>query len=159
MSRRMPGVRALTRMARMISQRGENECWPWTGRLDEKGYAFIKVHGVTTRAHRVAWTLHHGHWPSPGLVVRHTCDNPPCCNPGHLLIGTVADNMRDMAERGRAHRGEKCGAAAKLTADQVAVIRSRAEMGETRRVLAAEYGMTKQGIASVIHRRTWGHVA
>lgn len=37
----------------------------------------------------------------PGPVLRHRCDNPPCINPAHLEPGTQADNVRDMAERGR----------------------------------------------------------
>ena len=36
-----------------------------------------------------------------GMIVRHTCDNRACINPMHLQIGTHADNMRDMATRGR----------------------------------------------------------
>jgi hypothetical protein len=56
--------------------------------------------GSVWKAHRVAWTLANGPIPA-GMHVLHTCDNPPCCNPGHLWLGTQADNMADMARKGR----------------------------------------------------------
>ena len=51
-------------------------------------------------AHRWAWE----HYVAPipdGLFVLHKCDNPPCCNTSHLFIGTQADNLRDMHDKGR----------------------------------------------------------
>lgn len=62
------------------------------------------------QVHKVVWEVHFGPVPK-GLVVRHSCDNPPCCNPDHLLIGTQQDNVNDMIERGRyrgSGRREKC---------------------------------------------------
>ena len=51
-------------------------------------------------AHRVSYEHHHGPIPA-GMVVRHNCDTPPCFNPEHLCLGSVAQNNRDIAERGR----------------------------------------------------------
>jgi hypothetical protein len=82
---------------------GIENCWPW---LKSK----IKSYGQTwdgknvVLAHRMAWSLVNGPIPE-GAHIRHSCDNPPCCNPAHLEIGTHADNMRDMAVRGRAQAG------------------------------------------------------
>jgi hypothetical protein len=74
------------------------ECWPWTGAKHKQGYG---LYGAgPKRAHRVAWTLVHGEIP-PGLQVLHRCDNPPCVNPGHLLLGTALDNQQDKAAKGR----------------------------------------------------------
>jgi hypothetical protein len=76
-------------------------CWVWcdgrTG-LPAKKYGWADG---KRPAHRVAWELAHGVSIGEGLVIRHTCDHPPCVRPDHLLEGTVADNARDAVERGR----------------------------------------------------------
>lgn len=74
-------------------------CWTWTG-TTMRGYGQFK----TTRleqAHRVSWRMHFGPIPA-GRSVCHSCDNPPCVRPDHLWLGTHAQNMRDMALKGRA---------------------------------------------------------
>jgi hypothetical protein len=75
-------------------------CWVWTGGRQGRGYGQLTVHYRRLLLHRVVYEWAFGEIPA-GLVVRHTCDNPPCCNPAHLVIGTQHDNVRDMVERGR----------------------------------------------------------
>jgi hypothetical protein len=75
-------------------------CWEWQGAL-AAGYGRYKLKGRVVGAHRYAWEWVNGPVPS-GLVVRHKCDNPKCCNPDHLDVGTYRDNVSDMVERGRA---------------------------------------------------------
>lgn len=78
-------------------------CWIWQGGRDRKGYGHFTLPDKQQRqAHRLAYELTFG--PIlPGVHCLHTCDNPPCCNPAHLWIGTRSDNMRDMVykQRGR----------------------------------------------------------
>ncbi len=81
--------------------RPAGDCNVWTGHRNAGGYGQIQVNGRPRAAHRIAYELAHGPI-ADGLVVRHTCDNPPCIRVDHLIIGTVADNNRDKAERGRA---------------------------------------------------------
>ena len=82
---------------------GPDACWPWTGFKDDDGYGRYG----RQRAHRVAYKLAIGPIPA-GFLVRHvTCDNPPCCNPVHLAIGTAADNSADMVAKGRQAKGDR----------------------------------------------------
>lgn len=75
-------------------------CTEWEGTRDSAGYGITRTGG---RAHRLAWITANESEIPIGMVVRHTCDNPPCVNPEHLILGTEADNVRDMIDRGRAH--------------------------------------------------------
>lgn len=88
------------RFASLVDKKDLNSCWLWKGNRDEKGYGRFSFQDKDMRAHRMAYTLAYGPIPE-GLLIRHTCDNPPCVNPNHLLVGTDADNVRDMMERGR----------------------------------------------------------
>lgn len=83
---------------------GERDCWPWAAGKTDGGYGTLYVLGKTQYAHRIAWSLQHGRTPKPGVVVRHGCDYPPCCNPAHLYVGTIGDNNRDIARRARNKR-------------------------------------------------------
>ena len=75
-------------------------CWEWVKSKDGNGYAFIKINQKQWRGHRYSWTLLKGPIPM-GMNVLHKCDNPSCVNPSHLFIGTMLDNMRDCAKKGR----------------------------------------------------------
>jgi hypothetical protein len=89
--------------------RPDQGCWEWQGSKN-RGYGTFSRNGRSERAHRHAWILTYGEIP-PGLMVCHHCDNPPCIRPEHLFIGTMLDNMRDAARKGRIRtplqRGER----------------------------------------------------
>lgn len=81
-------------------------CWEWQASKDKKGYGCFRVGGRIEYAHRVAYSLANGIellWEGydSQSSVRHSCDNPACVNPSHLLLGTHTDNMRDCVSRGR----------------------------------------------------------
>jgi len=140
---------------------GPDGCWPYDGgdTNSRSGHRQIWRDGRMDQVHRVAWELHHGRAVPDGLVVRHSCDNPPCVNPAHLLLGTIADNNRDRDERGRqvAPQGEDHGNA-KLTDEDVAMIREllRARVSQYR--IAERFGVS-QGLISLIKRgKAWTHV-
>ena len=78
-----------------------DSCWEWTGALNDSGYGAFRVNGKKVPAHVYAWTMKNGPVPE-GMIVRHkVCDFRPCVREDHLLLGTHADNMRDMVEHGR----------------------------------------------------------
>lgn len=151
-------------------------CWLWVGRRDSAGYGVIGVGGggahtwYTERAHRVAWLLAYGTIPE-GLIVRHrVCDNPPCCRPDHLALGTHADNSADALEHGLIPRGDqhpyrrrpelvRWGEQhnlAKLTWEQVRAIRARyAAGGITQAALGQEYGVSRTTVSAIIQGRNW----
>ncbi len=81
-----------------------DNCWLWTGATNSNGYGRFEIwrRGKRCRhlAHRLALALS-GVELTPGILARHTCDNPRCVNPNHLLLGSQVDNMRDARERNR----------------------------------------------------------
>ena len=141
------------------------DCWNWTGfRADSRygqdnGYGLIRFCGHKQLAHRLAYLFTFGTIPI-GMHVLHKCDNPACCNPAHLWLGTADDNMKDASKKGRISKvsrnaGEKC-AAHKLTEDYVKVIKARNFLGETQLELALGYGVNPSTISYAISGRTWG---
>lgn len=77
-------------------------CWEWIGRKSNYGYGHFNLQRRTRWAHRIAYQLEFGDL-RPGLVIRHSCDNPSCVNPAHLSAGSQRDNIHDQIDRGR-HR-------------------------------------------------------
>lgn len=87
-----------------VAIRGADECWEWTGPRQSFGHGFFHVGRVSIGSHRVAYFLATGEMDD-ALFVCHKCNNPPCCNPAHLYLGTQKDNMADCK---RAHRTRGC---------------------------------------------------
>lgn len=140
------------------------ECWLWGGSMKSNGYGRIKIHYRETLAHRLAYELAHGDCP-PNFCVCHSCDNPRCCNPSHLFLGTQADNMADMIAKGRSRtpvgtadtKGGKNGFA-KLTLAQVIEIRSfQGKISHSD--LAKKFGVGRSTVGAIQSRQRWQHVA
>lgn len=132
-------------------------CWEWLGTINSNGYGTISVANGTESSHRVAWELANGSIPN-GLLIRHLCHNPPCCNPKHLALGNAYQNAQDMVQSGRSLKGERA-TNSKLTEEQVLDIRARFDNGSlTSTYFSNLYGVAPNTVMSVIHRRTWTHI-
>lgn len=142
----------------------EDGCWIWCGERDsllslapgKQPYGRFKIAGKRYAAHRVAYRLTKGAIPID-LLVRHTCDNGLCVNPGHLLVGDTQDNMDDCVSRGRLARGSRTGTA-KLTEEEVLEIKFGLSRGETLMSLAIAYGVSQWTIHQIAHGLAWVHV-
>lgn len=135
-------------------ERNDDGCWGWLGSTDSCGYATLGK--SRTRAHRLSYEIHVGDIP-PGMRVCHRCDNPPCCNPAHLFLGTAAENSRDMVIKGRSNRGERNGHA-RLSEPEVLRIRSLRAKGMTLKAVAAECGVSFQTVHDITTKRRWAHL-
>jgi hypothetical protein len=124
-------------------------CWLWTGCLDNRGYAKLRVDGRSERVSRLLVELSTGTKPPRNLSVCHSCDNPPCVNPAHLFVGTQSDNGRDMVKKGR------CGAA-RITPEVATRIRERA-VGTRRmdKIIAAEFGVSRDIVRRIRVGDSW----
>lgn len=143
---------------------GPDVCWPWIGSLYSSGYGqffvgssqIVEGRNRTTYAHRVAWALTNG--PIPGkLCILHSCDNPPCCNPSHLFLGTRAINNNDCKakDRNADHHGTN-NPNAKLTEVDVAGIRLLRADGLSQQAIADQFGVTQVQISRVLRGKAWG---
>jgi hypothetical protein len=133
-----------------------NECIEWSGRRQSAGYGLQSIKGKNHYVHRLEWARHNGPIPD-GMVVCHTCDNPPCYNIEHLFLGTQKDNVRDMYAKGRTWqpKGED-RKNSKLIWDAVNEIRELHATGQySQRALAKKFGVAKRTIATVVHNITW----
>jgi hypothetical protein len=172
-----------------VAKRGPDDCWEWTaGRFDElrNNYGAFKVKGRNLRSHRVAFFIASNTDPGE-LLVCHTCDNPPCCNPSHLFLGTTRDNADDCGAKGRhnprsgdehglrlhpeaVQRGqehwakrnpEKAAAVwnVRLNPELVRAIRREYEQdGQSQIEIGKKYGVHSETVGRIIRRRSWKHV-
>lgn len=145
-------------MYRTKKDANDRGCWEWQGRVDRDGYGRIDINGRIYNPHRLSYLRHHGPLIE-GMVVMHACDNPPCCNPDHLSLGTDADNHRDRTEKGRGFiaRGERNGSS-KLTNDQVVEIRRLRAEGASSKALAERYAISTRLVQYVCAGGRWDHL-
>ena len=124
---------------------------------DTDGYIRIMCDKKQNRLHRVLYEKYYGKIPE-NMLIRHTCDNPSCCNIKHLIIGTPQDNVNDMWERHRQRdytknlcNGEE-NSSNKLTENQVKEI-YLSNLSYNK--LSKMYNISKTNIYYIKHQITW----
>lgn len=137
-----------------VKKAGKSDCWEWLGARKPKGYGNVRINKKYTTAHRAAWEYTYGSIPN-GMNILHSCDNPPCCNPSHLMLGTTVSNYVDMVRKGRqkapAKRLGESNPLAKLTTEQVKQIRGMYIRGTTKQIdIANIFGVTQSAISAII---------
>lgn len=146
---------------RYVQRADAKACWLWQGEITPYGYGHFYfrlstpwARRIRLRAHRFAWLASRGDIPA-GQEVCHRCDVPHCVNPGHLFLGSRRDNHLDSVCKGR----KRAWGVQKLNAAQVREIRRRAASGELQYRLAQEFGIAKNTVSGIVHRRSWAHLA
>ena len=166
-----------------------DSCWEWTKSVNNKGYGKFFVTKRPCKgcsrglmyAHRFSWLLAHGDLPPDGMVLCHSCDNPKCVRPDHLFLGTLADNAKDSASKGRAwfqrypekvRRGDRhpkrlnpaliqCGSQqprAKLTEQDIPFIKHWHSDGHLVSEIAQVFSVSETAIRRVVKGQGWTHV-
>ena len=132
-------------------------CLEWQGATDKDGYGVCgyRVEGRrVSRVHQMAFYITHGIVPE---LVRHTCDNPPCCEPDHLIDGSQIENMADKVQRDRQAKGDSVGVS-KLTEVEVRQIKQLQSDGSNLRTIQRLIGRCPSAVRHVFYGATWKHI-
>jgi hypothetical protein len=130
-------------------------CWNWTASVDRYGYGKVKIAGVVYISHRIAFEISFGDFDK-SMHVLHSCDNPKCCNPAHLHLGTHSQNMKEMNSRGRNSYGKGITRKRNKINKQVAnQIRIDFKTGVSKHFLAKKYSLSCIHIRSIINMQCW----
>lgn len=160
-----PGVRDrrpwAEKFLERVDVRGDDECWEWKGESRHKfGYGSCtdpRNQHRSVNTHRASWLHFRGPLKRTDWVL-HKCDNPPCCNPNHLFIGSCTDNIKDMVSKHRNTKGAD-HPKSKMTKEFVEQIRRRYTRRGTGNctipVLAKEYGISNSTVSMILRNKHW----
>jgi HNH endonuclease len=144
-----------------VDVRSADECWEWQASKNARGYGQFWIGNTFTGSHRFSYELLHGKIGDSNLLACHKCDNPSCCNPKHLFLGTHQDNEADKVSKGRQATGNKNGQGGtknwknKLSEQAVKNIRFFNTKGFSNKQLSDMFGVTESMIYYIVTRRSW----
>lgn len=134
---------------RLIDKDGINGCWNWLGRVNNKGYGQYGLNGKSHFSHRLSYNLINGEVPK-NMYLCHKCDNPKCCNPEHLFVGTPQDNMIDKIIKRRQPN---------LVLNPEKVMEIRSLKGEYKlKEISKKVGVSLSLVKDVIYGGSWTHI-
>jgi len=148
-----------------VQKGNDDECWPWTGMVTKSGYGRVRFNGGRYYAHRVIfWMANKGviELAAPKIdrdtvgFLLHKCDNPICCNPSHLMVGSQLDNIRDRDRKNRhADFSGSKNPNSKFSMEQVLTMREEYKNGKTAKALAAEKNVTYSCMKRLLRGKTY----
>lgn len=160
---------------------GLDPCWIWTGKKLRGGYGSFSVGKKFLISSRVSYFLENGSPPKDSPMICHKCDNPACCNPGHLFSGNHKNNSQDMAKKGRSPkgydhkvrakidvsfdpssgkaRGERHGASVLTEKEVMEIRRLREHESLSFRELSEKFQIGISTASDIVRRKKWKHVA
>lgn len=149
-----PNTRIARFWAKVDRSGGPQACWPWLGKKQTKsGYGLVCFCRRETTAHRIAYELQTGDLLGERYGL-HSCDNPPCCNPAHIVPGTQADNIADMIAKGRkvvvSLSGEAHGRCVISDADVLQLRRLYAAGGVSQCSLAGQFDISQAQVSRIV---------
>lgn len=153
-SERLLDIIEVARFWSRVEVRKSNQCWPWRYDTTSDGYGeWRDSQGNHELAHRTAYRIGKGSIER-GLIIRHSCDNPRCCNPAHLIKGTHIENVQDRVDRNRSARGENSGRA-KLTEEDAQLILDSRLSAE---YFAKRFSIDVSTVRSIRRHKNWTHL-
>lgn len=146
---------------------GPDACHPWRGSLRTDGYGCVLVDDKRKKAHVAVWEFANGPKPA-GIDLDHECHNQAvrdglcrpgkcmhrlCCNLNHIIARTKREHFSATVPWDRTAWARS---AAKLTASQVRDIREAVRSGTRVRVIAGQYGLSRQQVYRIKRGEAWG---
>lgn len=145
-----------------VDKKGSDECWEWKVTKNTGGYGRTQINGMSYYAHRVIFNL-----ANPNTItlagpknrkafgfLMHTCDNPPCCNPKHLVVADQKANMKDRKEKNRANlpKGENHPRSVFKNGEIEEILKLKKETTITAKELAIKFNKSRATIKSLLYR-------
>jgi DNA-binding CsgD family transcriptional regulator len=149
------------RLLKNVFKDSVSGCWIKT-KVSKNKYATMRINGKKLKAHRVAYEIFNNVIIDDEMVICHHCDNPPCINPKHLFMGTIADNNTDKMKKGR-HKfdpphGMRCSNSI-LTDEKVMDILDKINQGLSNLEIANIFKVTRQTISRIRNNKIWKHIS
>lgn len=148
------------RFWKKVCIKSKDECWEWVASIDTCGYGRFAFRKILLSAHRFAWTISFGKIPI-SMQVLHTCDNPSCCNPGHLFLGTHQDNMIDRNNKGRSKGGSNKGEEnprSRFKVKDIFKIRKMLKKGYKQKEISLIFNTSQAVISGIKTKKYWRHL-
>ncbi|TSA41005.1 MAG: HNH endonuclease [Verrucomicrobiales bacterium] len=134
-----------------------DDCWIFSGGKKGRGYGQHRFQGQSQSAHRVSFQLCKGEIPK-GILVCHTCDNPPCVNPDHLFLGTGKDNAQDMLKKGRENKEKGSKRYCSKLTEETCLQLKRLLPSMTDVQLSKRFGISRMAVWFIRNGLRWMHV-